>query len=81
MFNLERIISTAHKEWITGDYLVEDSMPNAERWIAMNPGGRVLLLDRPYNRVGSRYAAIVRCGTLANVLDAIEAHERSTARF
>lgn len=82
MFNLDRIISTAHKEWIAGDYLVEDSMPNAERWAAMNPGGRVLLLDRPYNRVGSRFGEQVeRCRTLANVLDAIELHERSRARI
>lgn len=44
------VISTAHKAFIPGDWLIEDSIGNARAWSSAHPSSRVLIMDRPWNR-------------------------------
>lgn len=49
-FGVDKVIHTGHKEYVRGDYLIEDSVDNALKWRAAWPEGRVVLIDRPWNR-------------------------------
>lgn len=43
-------VASARKPYVRGDVLVEDNLDTAERWAAANPGGRALVLNRPWNQ-------------------------------
>lgn len=46
----DKIVHTAHKEMIRGDYLIEDSTDNALKWAQHWPGGTAYLIARPWVR-------------------------------
>lgn len=46
----DKIIHTGHKEYVSGDVLIEDSVENARKWQAAHPRGQVILIPRPWNR-------------------------------
>lgn len=48
--HVDRVVHTAHKEMIRGDYLVEDSTDNALKWAQHWPGGTAYLIARPWVR-------------------------------
>lgn len=80
-FDLRTVISTRHKDWIVGDYLIEDTIANAVAWTHAHPHGVAMLIDRPYNRGYTLIDRIVRCRSLPAVLGAIDRSvaERSLA--
>lgn len=46
----EKVISTKHKERVSGDIFVDDKPENVRRWSIENPQNQALLWDQLYNR-------------------------------
>jgi 5'(3')-deoxyribonucleotidase len=46
--NIEKVVQTAHKELVGGDFLIEDCVANAHTWRHAHPGGHAILLQRPW---------------------------------
>ncbi len=45
----DEIIYAKRKSRVSGDYLLDDSLDNCEKWVSVNKG-RAFLWDAPYNR-------------------------------
>ncbi len=46
----DRVTFTTQKRLVRGDFLVEDSARNLQKWAAAHPNGTPILLDRPWNQ-------------------------------
>lgn len=44
-----KFVATQHKELIPGDYLIEDSEANLDKWETAHPEGLGMLMEAPYN--------------------------------
>jgi 5'(3')-deoxyribonucleotidase len=78
-FGLTYVVSTHEKHTVRGDFLIEDKWENAVGWAEAHPMGRVLLLDRPYNR-GRSHDGVWRVRDYAQAVWALR-HDADTSRF
>lgn len=68
---LPAVISTAHKKYVAGDVLVEDSEANCYTWLEANTSGRAVLIDRPWNRAAEFHPRLRRAKGWAEALRAV----------
>lgn len=45
-----KIIHTTCKEYVSGDYFIDDKYENLIKWKKNNPNGKAILWDAPYNK-------------------------------
>lgn len=64
-------IHTAHKQYVVGDWLVEDAPHNIEPWLAAHPNGRAILVRQPWNKASRLYEGVNSRTTLATHLDEV----------
>lgn len=63
-FPRDRVIFTQHKHLVRGDYLIDDSSDNLNKWADAQPyirgiaGGMALLIDRPHNVSDVRHTRV-----------------------
>lgn len=48
-FPRDHIISTPGKRWVPGHFLADDTPAHCDKWARAQPGGRAILIKRPYN--------------------------------
>lgn len=49
-FSAKNFFTGYHKELVRGDFFIDDAPKNLAKWGAMNPQGKTITIDYPYNQ-------------------------------
>lgn len=81
VLNPSKVIScnTLAKPLVRGDVLIEDRTATLVAWLAENPKGLGILLDRPWNRNDRIPSGCVRANDYADAAREIRIHSRQVA--
>lgn len=72
------VTHTGRKEFMRGDYLLEDKPSTVEAWTATHPGGMGLLWNQPYNRssdIAERLPNVRRVSGWTDVVEIVKRKE------